>query len=73
MAMTMNRQQRRHQTKVDKQSLSINYGHNGQYVVVQLSKLTPHIVLSCEQVDDMIAALRVAKAELEKYVSGSNG
>ena len=45
-------------------TLAIDYGHNGQNVVVMLTKAVDNLVLGEAQVDGMIEGLKTAKAAL---------
>ena len=73
----MNREQRRakaHPTplrgpqgKPQRNDMSIDYGHNGQVVVVQFSQHCNNLALSDAQVDGMIEGLKLAKSKLNKH------
>lgn len=69
----MNRKQHRHEqfkrglsAQPLKQGgqLSIDYGHNGQHVMVILTKAVDNLALTEAQVDGMITGLQTAKAAL---------
>ena len=44
--------------------LAIDYGHNGQHVMVILTKAVDNLALTEAQVDGMITGLQIAKAAL---------
>lgn len=63
----MNRAERsaaQRQQPVRVNSLSLNYGHNGQVVVVTMTQKIDNLTLTERQVDEMIEGLQVAKAAL---------
>jgi hypothetical protein len=69
----MNREQRRQQVKKQNMAAgqmkpggqtSIDYGHNGQAVVMLFNVKIENLLLSEQQVDGMIEGLKTAKAAL---------
>lgn len=68
----MNREQRRHPERAgisgqplqQQKQLSIDYGHNGQQVVMNFTAKVENLVLNENQVDGMIDGLQTAKRAL---------
>ena len=44
--------------------LAIDYGHNGQHVIVKMTRAVDNLALTETQVDGMITGLQTAKAAL---------
>jgi hypothetical protein len=66
----MNRQQRRHpgkQVKDTQRPITTQYGHNGQQVLIRWDRPIDGLLLTDEQVDNMVEMLKNAKQQLHDH------
>lgn len=73
----MNREQRRAQERQQRkggltasplnQSVRINYGHDDEHIVMQFTAPIQNLVLTPEQADAMIGAVREAQGRLQEH------
>ena len=68
----MNREQKRNAARYTAKHLdgpiTMQYGHNGEQVVITFARTYPALMLTLEQTDAMLNALQVAKRELLKHL-----